>query len=156
MTYTNELKVNVNKLNADEALLVCIDIFHPFVSETIRLVNDNKELISETNSYIPMPFTIQRQSDIRGELPKITLTISNIGRELVKWIDSSGGGKGAEIVVKLIRRSSPDVVEEALKLGISSVVINTQSITFNLEIKNNLVKRSVKIIYDKNTAPSLF
>ena len=56
-------------------------------------------MVSNGNNYISMPFNIVRQSDIQNELPKVTLTIQNIGRSLIKWVDSSGGGRDAVIKV---------------------------------------------------------
>lgn len=156
MSFSDGAKINFNKLNADEAILVCLEISHPFISQTVRLVRDNKNLISNGDEYIAMPFDVQRQSDVRGELPKITLTIANVGRELVKWVDSSGGGIGALIKVKLIRRSSPNLVEESINLGINSVSITTEFVTFNLIVQNNLVKRACRLVYDIRKAPGLF
>lgn len=156
MAFSEELKINFNKLNMDEALLVCLEITHPFLTETIFLVNDIKDLLSNSNNYIAMPFVVDRPSDVQGELPKATLTIQNIGRDLVRWIDSSGGAKGAEIKVKLIRRSKPDIVEESLDFGISTVTVNTQVVMFNLIVQNNLVKRACRLVYDIKKATGLF
>lgn len=156
MSYSNDFKINVNKLNADESPLVLLEITHPFITDTIRLVNDNKDLLSNGNNYLHMSFGLKRQEDVQNELPKVILTIPNVGRSLVRWIDSSGGGRGASITVMLVRRSDPDTIEERLELGIESVSITTELVTFNLIIQNNLVKRSMKWIYDVKRAPGLF
>lgn len=156
MSYSSDFKINVNKLNANEALLVCLEISHPFISDTIRLVNDSKNLISNGNDYISMPFDVARQSDIQGELPRVSLKIPNVGKNLVKWIDSSGGGKDAVIRIKLIRRSNPNTSEETLTLGINNVSINTLEVVFNLIIQNNLTKQAVRYIFDKKRAIGLF
>lgn len=156
MPYSNEFKINVNRLNADEALLVLMEIEHPMITDVLRLVADNQDLISLTENYLAMPFKMERQSDIQGELPKIKLVIPNVGRTLTKWIDSSGGGRDAKITTKLVRRSSPDVIEETIVFGIQSININTENVTINLVIQNNLIKRSMRWIYDTVHAPGLF
>ena len=61
MSFSDDFKINVNKLNANESLLVCLEIDHPFISETIRLVGDVKNIVSNGNDYVAMPFQIQRQ-----------------------------------------------------------------------------------------------
>lgn len=137
-------------------LLVMLEITHPFLANPIRVVNDNKSLVSNTNTFLAMPFKIQRQSDIQGELPKVTLTVSNIGRTMVKWVDSSGGASGAGMALMLARRSTPDLIEETLNLGVESVTITTEAVTFNLVVQNNLVKRAMRFIYDINRAQGLF
>ena len=70
MSYSDGFKINVNKLNAEENLLVLVEINHSFISDTIRLVSDTKNVVSNGNDYIAMPFQIQRQDDVQGELPK--------------------------------------------------------------------------------------
>ena len=82
MSYSNDFIVNVNSLHSDDPVLVLMDISHPFLSETVRLINDNQNMISEGNDYIAMPFEIKRQSDTQNELPKIILNIQNVGRSL--------------------------------------------------------------------------
>ena len=156
MTYSNEFKVNVNKLNADEMLLVLLEITHPFLSEPVRLVRDNKDIVSNGETYLAMNFDLVRQSDVQGELPKVTLNIPNVGRTLVRWVDSSGGGRGATISVILLRRSNPDTVEERIELAVDSVNITTELVVFNLVLQNNLVKRAVKYTYDIKRAQGLF
>ena len=80
MTYSQGFKINVNKLNADENVLALVIINHPFIPEPIRLVNDSRNFVLDGNSYLAMPFTLSRQSDVQGELPRVNLTIANIGR----------------------------------------------------------------------------
>lgn len=154
--FSDNLKINVNKLSANETPIVLLEITHPMISETIRLVHDNCDVVSNGETYVAMGFQIKRQSDVQGELPKVTLTVQNVGRSLVKWVDISGGGKGAEIVAKIIRRSEPDVIEEAIPMQIERVNVTTMLITFHLVVYNNLVRRGIKLIFNKELAPGLF
>lgn len=155
MAYSQGLRVNVNKLNAQEKLLVILTIEHPFLSEPVRLVGDSQDLLFGGNTYIAMPFRIQRQSDVESELPQVSLVIQNVGRSLVKWIDSSGGGSGASIKVGLVRRSS-SILEEEIKFGISSVNISTMHVSFSLVIQDNFVLKAIKWAYSNERAPGLF
>ena len=156
MNYSDGLKINVNKLNADEMLLVLLEIEHPMVTDTIRLVSDNRDLVSNGENYLAMNFGIERQSDVQNELPMVTLSIPNVGRSLVKWIDSSGGGRDAKITLMITRRSTPNIIEESIVFGIQSVNITTKLISFSLIIQNNLNKRAMRFIYDTKRSPGLF
>lgn len=153
--YSQSFKVNVNKLNADEALLSLVKIEHPFVSDPICLVNDNLEIDFLGERYIPMPFDIKKHDDVQGELPRVSLSVPNIGNSLMKWIDASGGGRNAKITVYLTRRTNP-IAEEKLSFGISSVSVTTQIISFNLVIQNNLIKRATRWVYDIKHSRGLF
>lgn len=153
--YSQGFKVNVNKLNAEESLLVLVKIEHPFISGPIFLVNDVSNFVLNGETYLAMPFSLSRQSDVQGELPKVSLTFANIGRSLVKWIDSTNGGRNSNITVILARRSE-QIIEESISFGISSVSVNSSEVKFNLVIQNNLIKRSIRWIYDKDHAAGLF
>lgn len=156
MSYSNDFIINVNKNNVDDILLVLVEIDHPFLAEPARLINDNQDFIFQGNTFLQMPFTFERQPDVQGQLPVALLRISNVGRTLTKWIDSTGGGRNAILKVMLARRSAPSVLEEQLDFGIESVNIDMQYVTFNLVIQNNLIKRAVKATYDLKKAVSLF
>lgn len=155
-SFSNNLKINVNKLSANETPIILIEITHPMIAETIRLVHDNCDVLSNGETYLAMGFEIKRQSDVQGELPKVTLTVQNVGRSLVKWIDMSGGGKDAKIVAKIIRRSEPDLIEESIPMGIERVNVTTLLVTFHLVVYNNLIRRGIKLIFNNKTAPGLF
>jgi hypothetical protein len=154
--FSDNLKINVNAHMALETPIVLLEITHPQLSQTIRLVQDNQDIVSNGNSYVAMSFNLKRQADIQGELPKVTLTVQNIGRSLVKWIDQSGGGKDAVVLAKIVRRSDPDVIEETITLGVERVSITMLSVVFSLVVYNNLAKRGIKISYTANRFPGLF
>jgi hypothetical protein len=154
--FSNNFKINVNRLNAQESVIVLLEIDHPLIPETIRLVRDNCDVVSNGETYNAMAFDFKRQDDVQGEVPKVTLQVQNIGRSLVKWIDQSGGGKDAEITALLIRRSSPNLIEERIKLQIERISITNTVINFSLVVQNNLVRRGIKYIYSVNRAPGLF
>lgn len=156
MPYSNGFKINVNKLNADEKILILAEINHPFLGVPIRIVNDNQTLISLGNSFVPMEFSIKRQDDVQGELPSVMFSVQNVGRSLVRWIDSTGGGRDAKLKIMMVRRSTPDVVEESLTLGIQRVTVTTEVVNFSLVVQNDLIRRSMKFVYDKQRAPGLF
>lgn len=156
MSYTNEFKINVNKLNTEEMILILLEISHPTLESPIRLVADNQDFLFDGNNYLAMNFAFSRQQDIQGELPKATLTIQNVGRSLVKWIDASGGGRGANVRVILARRSAPTVTEEYIDFSIGSTAVTSQTIAISLIIQNNLVKRTMKYVYDTKRAIGLF
>lgn len=155
MPYSQGFKINVNKNSAEEGLYVLLKIEHPFLTNPVFLINDNQDFVLNGDTYLAMGFTVKRQNDIQGELPKVQLTIQNVGRSLVKWVDSSGGGRNAKITVLLARRSA-QIVEEEIEFGVSNVSIDDNAVVFTLIIQNNLIKRAIRWVYDTVHAPGLF
>ena len=154
--FSNNFKINVNRLNAQESVIILLEITHPLITETIRLVRDNCDVVSNGNTYNAMSFDFKRQDDVQGEVPKVNLIVQNVGRSLVKWIDQSGGGKDAEIKALLIRRSTPNMIEETVKLQIERISITSTSVSFNLVVQNNLIRRGIKYIYNIQRSPGFF
>lgn len=154
--FSSDFKINVNRLNARESVIVLLEITHPLISETIRVVRDNCDVVSNGETYNALAFDFKRQDDIQGEVPKVSLVIQNVGRTLVKWIDMSGGGKNAEIRALLIRRSSPDLIEETIKLQIERISVTNKLLTFSLVVQNNLIRRGIKYTFNVDKFPGLF
>ena len=155
MSYSEGFKINVNKLSSEESLVSLVEIDHPFLTDPVRLINDSRELEFLGERFIPMPFMLERQDDVQGELPKVMLTVSNVGRELIKWVDASNGGRDAKVTIYLTRRSNP-VMEEKLVFQVGNINVTTEQVSFTLLIQNNLVKRSVRWEYDQVKAKGLF
>lgn len=156
VNFSDEFKQNINKLNADEAVLVLMEINHPLISDTIRLVRDNCNLVSNGETYIAMAFDVRRQNDIKDEVPKVSVVVQNVGRSLVKWIDQSGGGRDAEVRIMLARRSDPDNIEEDLYLSIERVSVNSENVNLQMTIQNNLIRKGTKLRFDNDISPGIF
>src|SRR5690554_3817517 len=129
MSFSDRFKENVNALTQLEKVLVLLEIQHAYLSSPIRVVNDNKDFIFQNELYLALPFQLERHDDVRGELPKVSITLPNAGRSLVKWIDASGGGRDAKITIMLARRSDDQTIEEAISLGIETVSITQTEVT---------------------------
>lgn len=153
--HSRGFKINVNKNSSDEGIYSLIKITHPFLNKPICIINDSKNFDFQDETYVAMPFQIKRQDDIQGELPKVVLTVSNVGRSMIKWIDASNGGMNGIVTVFLVRRSS-QFEEEKIVLGINSIIVTTETLSFNLVIQNNLIKRSMRYLYDLKKSRGLF
>lgn len=154
--FSDNFKINVNKLNADEALIVLLEIEHALLPEPVRLVNDVEDIVSNGHNYMAMGFDVKWNNDAQGELPKVQLVMQNVGRSMMRWIDMSNGASYTTIRAKVIRRSDPDTVEESLKLQVERITANLLTITFNLVIQNQLIRRGIKRVFTKEKAPGLF
>lgn len=148
-------KINVNKHNANEKIIMLVKVVHPTLSSSIRLVQDNQKIIFEDEEYIPFPMSIKMENQIEGELPKATITIPNVAKQIVKWVDVTMGASGASIDVVLTRRSTLSRDYE-VTFDIEGVVITSESITFSMSVQNNLVKPAIRWRYDTSHAIGLF
>jgi hypothetical protein len=136
--------------------LVLLEINHSALSEPIRVVNDNQEITSGGNLFVAFPFKISLPDDSDGRLPKATLTIDNVGRELTTWLEASAGGRGATCTIMLVMRDAPDVVEYSITMELTNLAVSWRSVTGQLGFEDLLNRPAVVLQYRQDTAPGLF
>ena len=113
MSVTDEFRADAWSPESD-LYLVLLDIDHPDLAQTISVVNNTVNVISNGTSYIAFPFEIALPESPENSPPRAELTISNVGREISQAIRSVGSPPSVTIAV--IRQATPDVIE-ALHVG---------------------------------------
>ncbi len=121
----------------------------------LRLVNNNEPITSRGNVYEPFPFALVLPEDTGDQLPKVSLSISNISGEIIKAIREQQDPP--EISCELISSAYPDVVEKTLDfLQLRTVSYDAITITGQLEVVNVLTKGFPGESYDPVHFPGLF
>lgn len=141
---------------AGEHPLVLLEINHSGLSEPIRVVGDTQDITSGGFLYVAFPFAISLPDDFGGQLPKATLTIDNVGRELTSWLEASGGGRGATCTIRLVMRSAPDLVEYEIVMSLTNLAIDWKKVTGQLGYEDLLNRPAVQMQIRQDTAPGLF
>ena len=113
MSVTDEFRADAWSPESD-LYLVLLDIDHPDLAQTISVVNNTVNVISNGISYVAFPFEIALPESPENSPPRAELTISNVGREISQAIRSVGSPPSVTIAV--IRQATPDVIE-ALHVG---------------------------------------
>jgi len=85
-----------NAISTSGAWLTLIDLFYPgSIIPDHRLVNNNKDLRYGRNTYTATPLSVsQVKENIRGELPKTTLTIFDVNQDLRDDLQTHDGFSG--------------------------------------------------------------
>lgn len=155
--YSDNLKVNVNRIDSIESLKVLIEITHPLLATPVRVINDNCDLVSKGNNFVAFPFEFKRAPDVESELPKGRLVFSNIGRSMVRWLEESYGASDADLKIIFARRSEPDVWENVFPCKITSTNLTPENINIDLVIlANKLIQRGIRFNFSTDRTPGLF
>lgn len=135
-----------NKLTSTGAWLVLLDIdFLP--ATTIKLVCNNEDIEWPTtagDTYQAFPMEIDEISeDGKGGLPTFSIRVSNVTRMLEPYVDSSDGGKGATVRLRIVHSDHLDLVDPELdetfdNLGCS---VTAEWVTFKLGAENPMRQR---------------
>lgn len=154
--YSSTFKSTLNSVSANESPLVCLEISHAGLSVPVRVVNDNTDLTSNGNLFIAAPFECILPDDMENQLPKAKLAIDNIGRDLVYWLETSGGGEGATVRFMQIMRSNPNLIEWETTMNLSNVQITMTKVTADLGFENIFSKPAVRMQYRPDNSAGMF
>jgi len=156
MSLTQKGRRNVLATSADEPMLMLLEITHADLAVPIRVVNDNQKITVLGNEYIACPFQITLADDQDQQVPKAAVSVDNIGRELTTWLETSNGGKGAKLRVMAVLPSSPDILEVDMKMDLSGLSINNETVDGELGYRNTMMRAAVGMRYDPISSPGVF
>jgi len=78
-----------NKLTSNTVWLVMLEITVPGVGTPIRITSNNESVTWRDVSWIAFPFQLESMGeDSRGEVPQVSLSISNVSRTMESYLQS--------------------------------------------------------------------
>lgn len=155
-THSSQFKSTIAAVSSEESPLILVEISHPALTAPVRVINDTQDLTSNGNLFIACPFRFSMPDDFEGQIPKAKIAVDNIGRDLMYWIETSGGGEGSTIHIMQIMRSRPDLIEWDQTFSMFNVVANMQEISAELGFKNLFSTSAIKRHYRPDNSPGLF
>jgi hypothetical protein len=130
MEISEELK-NDAWSNSSDLPLILLTIAHASLSESIRVVNDKKNITSNSLEYFAFPVEIQLPDSKEDSQPYAKLSISNVSREIgqaIRLISTP-----PNVTIQVVRQETPDVVEaEFVGMILSNVKYNMMTVTADL------------------------
>lgn len=137
------LLIEKNKLSSPNAWLITLDIVLPD-NTSFYIVNNNESITFNSQVYTPFPFQIEpTKENVNGEIPTVTLRVSNVTRVLQPSLEANSGGVGASVLVRII--NSAYLSENYSELEMNFTVIKTECdvnwVYFTLGAASPLVKR---------------
>jgi len=133
-----------------------LQIDHPELTSPIRVINDTQDLTSNGYVYIAYPFEIVLPDDFENQLPKARLSINNVGKDLMFWIESTDGGYGSTATFSQIMRSRPNQIEWSITMSLFNVAATNVDVSAELGFENLFAKPAIQMQYRPNTAIALF
>lgn len=154
--YSTAYKSTLAEVSADETPLILLEITHASLGTTVRICNDTIDVTSNGNLYIAMPFRCTLPDDFENRIPKASLSIDNVSKDLMQWIESSNGAKNAQVRFIQIMRSRPNTIEWEITLTMFNVKATVQEITGELGFQNLFSKPAISIQYRPENSPGVF
>lgn len=161
MTALSELfQEDINALNGRAPLLL-IELRHPALADVVRLAWDTINWGSTAGGttkhlYIGTGLDVSWPDQQAEQLPRATISIVNIGRELTQWVEETGGGDDAEITLILVSRRTPDRVERKVAMELKHLKLDIEYLSGELGFDNLMGRPACQLYYRPDTAPGVF
>lgn len=155
MSLTLAQIIEKNKLMSDGAWLILAEIILNSGAEVVRIVRNTENITWDEETWIAYPFSIDLiESGSAGEIPKLTITASNVSGILQNMIAPYSGGVDAEVIIRVVHSSHLDesaYMQESY--SVTKVTYNAEEIVFSLGIDISLNKRVPEKRYLKDHCP---
>lgn len=114
-----------------ENLIALVEINHTKWASPYYFTSDSEETVSNGKTYVPMRFDLKLPDDVERSVPRATLVLDGVGRELVA--DIRNVISPPAVTVHAVLADSPDTIE-ATWSGFELVSAGYDSLAFQCEI----------------------
>lgn len=154
--YSAQYKSTLAQVSMQESPKILLEINHAGLASPIRVINDTQNLTSNGYEYIAFPFEVVLPDDFENKLPKAQLTISNVGKDLMYWIETTDGGAGSTATFKQVMRSRPNQIEWSITMSLFNVMATNMAVNAELGFENLFSKPAISMQYRPDNSIALF
>lgn len=140
-----------NKIASDAPWIILLEI--QLDGDTVRLCSNNEDLIWDSEVWQAFPFQLDALAETgKGEIPAVTVKVSNITGEIQQALESADGANGTPVIIRVVNSevSSPTEAELELEFVLDRTDYDEQWVTFFLTGSNCLSRRIPRGRYLKN------
>lgn len=153
--YTANFKEKTGSTVGEEALYL-LEITHTQLGTPVRIVNDTQDIVSNGNTFTACAFRVQLPEEITHSMPRVSIAVDNIGRELTLWLDGSKGGRGGSVRIMQIMRDTPNTIEQEYTLSVIESRQDMMQVVFDLGYENVLDVPALVETYNPENTPGIF
>jgi hypothetical protein len=154
--YSTSWQQKTNAISGDDFPLILLEIDHYDLIDPIRIVNDRTLLVHNGNTFQAFAFNIALPDDPESGLPEAHLSIDNVGKELVQWLEIADWNKPVSCRIIQVLRSAPNTVEWEITTNLRNLSIDSRVVTATLGFENLLGVAGVRVYYTPQSAVGLF
>lgn len=136
--------------------LIFLELSAPSFTDTLRIVNDTRNWVSNGVEYIGVPFGFKLPDDVSGQTPRAVLTLDNIGRGITQDLETLQPYDLVQAKIKISDRADPNAIERMYILPLSQVAVNTRTATASCGYDALMRQQAVRLRYNHFTAPGAF
>ena len=153
-------KLEKNKISSTGVWLVLLEI--QFQGATIKICNNNENIEWPSGSgqtWVAFPFELgEVNENDKGELPQLTLKVSNVTRTIQQYIEQYAGGTDAMVILRVVHSEHLDLTTPEIEeyFMIKKTTTDAYWATFTLGPDYTMTQRVPPDKYMKNFCPFPF
>jgi len=144
------------RLADTDSILLFLDIVWSDAGDTLRIVNDNRDWISNGNTYIGYPFRFSPPNDTAGESPRGAIEIENVGRGIAQDLERWLPGQTLDARLMLADRADPNTYIIDMPLPIMRVSCTASIARAEGGVDVLLRQQAVRLRYTPFVTPGVF
>lgn len=156
MSLTTESTAALQRVSDPHGFLNLLTITGGGIVQPVRIVDDTRDLVSQGETFLGLPFEVIPPKDASKEVPRAQLRIDNVGRELGQELESLEPGAELTATFQSVYRAQPDVVQYEFTAPLSGVRVNVFTASATMGPTELMRRSAVNIRFDPQTAPGLF
>lgn len=139
-----------------DSVLLFLEITWPASGDTLRLVNDTRDWISNGETYVGHPFRLMPPDDVAGQSPRGVLEIDNVGRGITADLEDWLPGQVLYARIMVADRADPDTYMVDMPLPLTRVTVTGTVARAEGGMDLLLRQQAVQLRYTPYVAPGLF
>lgn len=160
MSLSNIAILEKNKISSTNAWLILIEI--QFEGDIIRVVKNNEDIewpAGSGTTWTAFPFEIgDVNENSKGEQPSLQLKVSNVTRDMERYLEKNAGGTDATVVLRVVMSehlelTQPEMIET---FSVKSTSTDVNWAYFNLGPDFSTTQRIPANRYMQNFCPLKF
>ena len=156
MPVSQTTRTSLQSTSDGHGVLEMLLIDHSSFASPLRIVNDTRDWVIGSDTFVGLPFSLRLPSSVQKESPRAQLQVDNVGREMTAMFEALPVGAALVATIRLSGRATPTVVDYEFVAQLSGISVTPTVVTCTISDDDTMRQSAVKVRYDPRTAPGLF
>lgn len=140
----------------NQGILELLLIDHSSFASPIRVVNDTRDWVIGSDTYVGLPFVLKLPSQVKNENPRATLQLDNVGRDFTAALEALPAAAALTATVRLVSRATPQIIDFEFIGQLTSINVNQTSVSCSFGLDDVMRQSAVRLRFDPFNSPALF
>ena len=145
----------LERVDDPSGMLVLLKLEHAAM-DTAYVVNDTRDWIINSLTYVGLPFRFKLPSALAGEVPRASIEIDNVNGVLSEQLDRVPPNGVVLATFILVSRARPTVPEFEFQAPMTGVSCTVTSVSASIGNDDAWRSPAVKLRFDPMNSPGLF